>query len=97
MATFIVLTNFTDQGARSIKDSPKRAQAFKNLAKKLGANVKQIYYTLGRYDIVSVVEAPDVATITSVCLSVGALGNVRTQTLQAFSVEEMTDMIGKMA
>jgi uncharacterized protein with GYD domain len=59
MATYILLMNFTDQGIRKIKDSPKRADAFKDMAKKCGATVKDVFWTLGEYDVVSIVEAPD--------------------------------------
>src|SRR6266542_6870440 len=59
MATYILLASFTDQGIRKIKDSPKRADAFKDMAKKCGATVKDVFWTLGEYDIVAVVEAPD--------------------------------------
>lgn len=96
MATFIVLGSFTDQGIRNIKDSPKRADAFKAMAANLGVKVKDIYWTLGHYDIVTTVEAPDAATATSVGLAVAALGNVRTETLTAFSAEEIGKIIAKM-
>jgi uncharacterized protein with GYD domain len=58
MPTYIVLANFTEQGIRNIKDSPKRADAFKDTAKKAGATVKDLFWTLGQYDIVAIVEAP---------------------------------------
>lgn len=96
MATFIVLGSFTEQGVRSIKESPKRADAFKALAAKAGVKVKEIYWTLGHYDIVTVVEAPDAATATSLGLAVASLGNVRTETLTAFSAEEFGSILGKM-
>ena len=96
MATFIVLGSFTDQGIRNIKDSPKRADAFKAMAKKLGATVKDIYWTLGHYDIITIVEAPDAATATSLGLAVASLGNVRTETLTAFSGDEIGRILGKM-
>lgn len=97
MATYIILAQFTDQGVKAVKDSPKRAEAFKQMAKKHGATVKEQFWTLGAYDIVTVIEAPDDATATALGLSVGALGNVRTQTLRAFSEAEMKTIIGKMA
>jgi len=96
MATFIVLGSFTDQGIRNIKDSPKRADAFKAMAGKLGVKVKDIYWTLGHYDIITIVEAPDAATATSVGLAVASLGNVRTETLTAFNAEEFGKIIAKM-
>ena len=96
MATFIVLGNFTDQGIRNVKETTKRAEAFKTLGKKAGATVKEIYWTMGQYDLVTIVDAPDDQTATSLLLSVGVLGNVRSQTLRGFSAEEMGKIIGKM-
>ncbi|HEX9671952.1 MAG TPA: GYD domain-containing protein [Burkholderiales bacterium] len=88
MATFISLVNFTDQGIRGVKDSPKRAEAVKAVAKKLGVTVKEIYWTVGRYDVVVVFEGEDEA-VTSTLLKIGSLGNVRSETLRAFSAAEM--------
>jgi uncharacterized protein with GYD domain len=96
MATYIVLLNFTDQGIRNVKDTTKRAEAFREMAKKLGVTVKDIYWTLGQYDVIASLEAPDAATVTALNLSVGALGNVRTQTLPAFSADEMGGILAKM-
>jgi uncharacterized protein with GYD domain len=96
MATYILLASFTDQGIRNIADSPKRADAFKDMAKKCGATVKVLFWTLGEYDIVAVVEAPDDISMTALGLSTGALGNVRTQTLRAFTQADMKTIIGKM-
>ena len=96
MATYIVLISFTDQGIRSVKDTTKRAEAVSGMAKKFGATVKDIYWTLGQYDAVTVIEAPDAASITAFGLSIGAMGNVRTQTLPAFSAAEMGTILGKM-
>ena len=88
--------SFTDQGVRGIKDSPKRAEAFKAMATKAGASVKSIYWTLGHYDLVVTLEAPDAATATSLYLAVGAAGNIRTETLTAFSAEEFGKILGKL-
>lgn len=96
MATYIILGNFTDQGIRNVKDTGKRAEALRATAKKLGATVKDIYWTLGAYDTVAIVDAPDEATITALGLSIGALGNVRTQTLRAFSADEMGKILGRI-
>ena len=96
MVTYVVLAKFTDQGIRSAKDSPKRAEAFKQLAKTLGASVKEIFWTQGRYDIVTIVEASDETSAMSLNLSLGALGNVRTESLRAFSAADMTTIVGKM-
>ena len=97
MATYIVLGQFTDQGIRNVKDTPKRADALKEMAKKAGATVKDVYWTLGQYDVVTVIDAPDDASLTALLLSVGALGNVRTQALRAFASDEMSRILKKMA
>ena len=96
MAAYVVLGNFTDQGIRNVKDSPKRADAFKEMAKTFGVTVKELVWTQGRYDVVTVVEAPDESAVMSLSLSLGALGNVRTETLRAFSAAEMTTIVGNM-
>ena len=96
MATFIALVNFTDKGLQNIKDSPTRAKAFGEMAKKLGVSVKDIYWTQGQYDMVVTLEAADEATASSLMLSVAALGNVRGQTLRAFSRDELGKILTKM-
>ena len=89
-----MLAKFTDQGIRNAKESPKRADAFKEMAKTFGVTVKELVWTQGRYDIVTIVEAPDESAAMSLNLSLGALGNVRTETLRAISAAEMTKIIG---
>jgi|SRR3970282_1252521 uncharacterized protein with GYD domain len=96
MATYIALSNFTDQGIRSVKDTTKRADAVKDAAKKYGANMTQIYWTLGHYDLVAIIEAPDDKSATAFTLAIGAAGNIRTETLRAFTKEEMNGILGKM-
>ncbi|MCP3474159.1 GYD domain-containing protein [Bradyrhizobium sp. CCGUVB1N3] len=96
MVAYVVLGNFTDQGIRNVKDSPKRADAFKEMAKTFGVTVKEIVWTQGRYDFVTLLDAPDEAAAMSLSVSVGALGNVRTETLRAFSAADMTKIVGKM-
>ncbi|MBI3529966.1 MAG: GYD domain-containing protein [Betaproteobacteria bacterium] len=95
MATFITLVNFTDQGIRNVKDSPDRFNAFRAMAEKVGVTVKSTYYTVGHYDIVVVLEGSDEA-VTSALLKVSSLGNVRTETLRGFAVDEMKQIISKM-
>ena len=94
MATYVILTNFTDQGIRNVKDTVKRSEAFKELAKKNNATVRDIFWTLGAHDVVSIVDAPSDEAITSVGLALGMQGNVRTQTLRAFSATEMSKLLG---
>ena len=78
MLTYVVLATFTDQGVKNAKDLPKRAEAFKQMAKTFGVTVKDIFWTQGRYDVVTVVEFPDELSATALNLSLGALGNIRT-------------------
>ncbi len=96
MATYVLLLNFTDQGIRNVKDTAKRAEAFKKIADKAGAKVKEVYWTMGQYDGVLIFEAPEEATATALGLSLGSLGNVQTQTLRAFSAEEIGRILAKM-
>jgi uncharacterized protein with GYD domain len=97
MATYIMLGQFTDQGIRNVKETTKRAEAIKGLAKKVGATVKEVYWTLGEYDVAAIVEAPDDIAATAFFLSIGTLGNVRTRTMRAFVSDEMGRVLGKMA
>ena len=76
---------------------PKRADAFKDMAKKAGATVKDVFWTLGQYDAVAIVEAPDDVSMTAVGLGTGRLGNVRTETLRAFSAAEMQNILAKVS
>lgn len=96
MATYIVLTSFTDQGIRNVKESTKRADGVRELAKKFGVTAKEFFWTLGTYDVVAIFDAPDEASMTALGLAIGAAGNVRTQTMRAFSKEEMNGIVGKM-
>jgi uncharacterized protein with GYD domain len=96
MVTYVVLAKFTDQGIRNAKDSPKRAEAFKQMAATFGATVKELFWTQGQYDIVTVVDAPDEISATALNLSICALGNVRTESLRAFSAAEMMTIVNRM-
>jgi len=96
MITYVALVKFTDQGIRNAKDTMKRADAFKDMAKKFGVTVKENFWTQGQYDIVTLIEAPDEVSGTALNMSLCALGNVRTQTLRAFSANEMKQIIAKM-
>ena len=97
MATYVLLVSFTDQGIRNVKDTTKRSDAVRELAKKFGVTVKEFFWTLGSYDVVAIFEAPDDASMTALGLAIGAAGNVRTQTLRAFSREEMNGVLAKLA
>ncbi|GGT26556.1 GYD domain-containing protein [Streptomyces atratus] len=97
MLTYVALLNWTDQGIRNYKDTAKRSEDFGAAAQKLGAKLLNIYWTVGPYDLVAVVEAPDDETATAVLLQLGGVGNVRTTTLRAFGREEMDRIIGEAA
>jgi uncharacterized protein with GYD domain len=96
MATYVLLANYTEQGLKGIKDTVQRTEAVRELAKKAGLKMKESYWTLGAYDVVAVFEAQDDASMTAFSLSVAKLGNVRTQTLRAFSSKDMAAILGKM-
>jgi uncharacterized protein with GYD domain len=96
MAVYVVLANFTDKGVHDAKDTINRADKFKAMAKNAGVTVKDMYWTIGTYDVVTVIEAPDDETATALSLSIATRGNVRTQTLRAFTPTEMSRILDKM-
>ncbi len=96
MATFISLVNLTEQGAKDFKASPERAGKFKAVAQKAGVTVKEIYWTMGRYDVVMILEASDDQTVVSVLAGLASLGNVKTQTMRGFNASEMKEILSKM-
>ncbi len=95
MANYVILGNFTDQGIRGIKDTTKRAKAFKDLTEDMGGSIKDIYWTLGSYDIVLTMEAPDDETVAAILMKVGSLGNLKSQTLRAFNEAEINSLISR--
>lgn len=97
MPTYIILVSLTDQGIRNIKDSPKREQTFRDLCEQAGVRVKDTYRTMGRYDAAAIVEAPDDVTMSAIAYSLGSLGNVRTETLRAFTRQETEAALAKIA
>jgi uncharacterized protein with GYD domain len=96
MATYVILSNFTDQGARTIKDTVTRAEAAQKVAKEFGVTFKALYWTQGQYDLVAVTEGPDEQAAAALSLMTASLGNVRSQTLRAFDATEMKAIIAKM-
>jgi uncharacterized protein with GYD domain len=96
MTTYIGLINFTDQGVKTVKDSPKRAAAAKEIAGRFGVTMKDIWWTLGAHDIVCVLEAPDDQSATAFNLAIAGQGNVRTQTLRAFTADEVEKVLAKL-
>ncbi len=95
MANYVILGNFTDQGIRGIKDTTKRAQAFRDLTEDMGGSIKDIYWTLGAYDIVLTMEAPDDETVAAILMKVGSLGNLKSHTLRAFNEAEINSLISR--
>ena len=88
MPTFIALLKWTQQGAAKVKESPKRLDLGRKAFQKMGVQIKDTYLTMGRYDLVCVIEGPDDETVARALLSLGSLGNVQTETLKAFTEEE---------
>ena len=97
MPTFIIMMNWTEQGIRNVKDAHKRAAAAKEMAKKVGVEIKQTYLTNGQFDLVSIVESASGDNIAKFCMQVGALGNVRTSTVRAWSQDEYMKLISELS
>jgi len=96
MATYISLIKFTPQGIISIKDGPARLEAGKETLRTFGSELRAFYLTMGRYDIVTISEAPDDMAAAKVALAVGSAGNVSTETLRAFSEEEYREIVAAL-
>ena len=96
MPTYLCLYSFTDQGMRNIDDTTKRADAFKALAESKGCKVREVFWTLGPYDMATICDVPDDATATAMVLALSKAGNVRTLTLRAFSKSEMDNILAKV-
>jgi uncharacterized protein with GYD domain len=95
MAISISLVNFTEQGIKGIKESPARVKAFRDLAKKNGVTVRDVFWTAGRYDMVVISEGSDEA-MTATLLSIARLGNVRTETLRGMDAETFQRVLEKV-
>jgi uncharacterized protein with GYD domain len=96
MPTFIVRGSWTDHGIRAVKEVPKRIQAARDLAKKMGIDFKQIYLTSGESDLLVILETANPDNIPKFNLTIGAAGNVRTSTVRAWSEAEMAKMISEL-
>jgi uncharacterized protein with GYD domain len=93
---FILSLNFTDQGIRGIKDAPKRAQMARDLAKKVGVEIKQVYLTSGDSDLVVMVETPNGDNMAKFALALGMQGNVHTRTARAWTMEEFQKLVAEL-
>jgi uncharacterized protein with GYD domain len=96
MVTYIGLLSFTDKGVQGVKDSTKRAAAAKEAARKFGVNMREIFWTMGEYDLVCVLEADDEHSLAAFNLATAMQGNVRTQSLRAYSAAEMDKILAKL-
>jgi uncharacterized protein with GYD domain len=96
MSTYVILGKWTDQGVREVKDTPKRESAFRDLCEKFDARVKDVYRTMGRYDVVATVEAPNDLTMSTILYSLGTWGTIRTETLRALTRQETDEVLAKM-
>ena len=93
---FICSVNWTDQGIRNVKDAPKRAQAARDLAKKVGVDMKELYLTSGDTDMVVMLDAPNGDNVAKFAMAIGAMGNVRTRTARAWTQAEMQKLISEL-
>ena len=96
MPTYITLAQFTQKGIENIKQSPARLDAAKKAFKTMGAELKEFYLVSGKYDMVVIAEAPDYETAGKLALSIGAQGNLRTETLCAFTEDEYQKIIAEL-
>jgi uncharacterized protein with GYD domain len=96
MITYIALMNFTDKGIQGIKSTTQRAAAAKEMAGRFGVTMRDIYWTLGQYDLVCVLEAKDEQSLTAFNLAVAGQGNVRSTSLRAFTAAEMDQVLAKV-
>jgi uncharacterized protein with GYD domain len=97
MATYVTLFNFTDKGVREIKDTLKRTEAAKAAAKQFGATIKEVLWLQGKYDLAVIIEASDEIAVTALLLNTIKAGNVRGQTMRAFTAGEMAKVLEKVA
>jgi uncharacterized protein with GYD domain len=94
MPTYIALLKWTGQGIAKVKDSPGRLDAGREAFKKRGVTIKDTYLTMGRYDLVCIIEATDDEAYASAMLSLGSQGNVQTETLKAFTEDQYRSIVG---
>lgn len=96
MPTYITLYNWTEQGIKSVKDAPARIKAVSKSAEAAGGKVLGVYLTMGKYDLVAISEAPDDETVAAALLAQGMMGNVRSTTLRAFTIDQFAAIVKKL-
>ncbi len=97
MPTYVVLMNWTDQGVKTVRDTVQRRDQADALAERHGARIEQVYWTVGSYDLVCILEASDDESATAMLLELGCAGNLRTTTLRAYDREEMSGIIQRLS
>jgi len=97
MATYVTLYNFTEKGVREIKETLKRVEANKNVAKQFGATIKEVLWLQGQYDVLVITEGADEIAMNALGLNVLKAGNVHGQTMRAFTAAEMAKILEKVA
>lgn len=96
MRHYVTLVNWTDQGIRNVKDSPKRAEAFEAAVKAAGGSVKEMFLVMGAYDLLVITELPSDEAVAMLTLGTAALGNVRTTTMRAFTRQQFHDIVASL-
>ncbi|MEP6635706.1 MAG: GYD domain-containing protein [Acidobacteriota bacterium] len=96
MPTYISLVRWTQQGVSNIKDSPRRLDAGRQAFSEIGVQIKQVHMTMGRYDLIMVMEAPSDDAVATALLSLASQGNVQTETLKAWSEDEYRQIVGSI-
>ena len=96
MPTYIALLNWTQQGVQNVKDSPSRLEKAKAAMKAAGGEMKAFYMTMGQYDMVAVIEAPNDEAYAKTILAISSAGGVRSQTLRAFTEDEYRKIVGSL-
>lgn len=97
MPTYIILANWTQKGIENIKESPNRLDAAKKAFQAAGGELKEFFLVMGKYDMVVVGEAPDDESVAKLALTLGSGGNLRTETLRAFTEDEYRQIIANLA
>jgi len=96
MPTYITLVNYTQKGIENVKESPERLEGAKQAFQGMGAELKEFYLVMGRYDIILVTKAPNDETVAKIALALGSLGNVRTESFRAFKEDEYREIVSSL-
>ena len=96
MSTYIILINWTDQGIRTVKESPQRLATAKKVIEAAGGKMTGFYLTMGRYDMIAIAEAPNDESVATIMLGLGSGGGIRTETMKAFTEDQYRDIIAKV-